>query len=148
MVEKDSILSFTARMIHAWMLQVCSSIALEVSSSSSWHSRISRLGLACADTVSNSAKCFSLHALQQSKFQEALRSKLLLLMRALYSNPFLGKAHCERNEVNFVKSYCGRAGAALLNPSGQFPWYRSLHLNFPMKPNLQHASIYIFIQYL
>lgn len=67
-------------------------------------------------TLSNSAKYFSLHALQQSKFQAALPSKVLLLMRALYSNPFLGKVRCERNEVNFVKSYCGRAGAALLNP--------------------------------
>lgn len=74
------------------------------------------VGLACADTVSNSAKYFSLHVLQQSKFQPAFPSKVLLLMRALSSNPFLGKVHCERNEVNFVKSYCGRAGAALLNP--------------------------------
>lgn len=98
------------------MLQVYSSVADEVPMSSSWHSRTSRLGLACADTVSNSAKYFSLHALQQNKFQAALPSKLLLLMGALYSNPFLGKVHRERNEINFVKSYCGRAGAALLNP--------------------------------
>lgn len=51
------------------------------------------------------------------KVQAALPSfKLLLLMRALYSNPFLGKAYCERNEVNFVKSYCGRVITVLLKP--------------------------------
>lgn len=100
-------------------------------------SRTGKLGLACTDTVSSSAKCFSLHVLQQYKVQAALPpSEFLLLMRALYSNPFPGKAHCERNEVNFVTSCCGRAATALLKPtSGQFHCYHTLHPNFPMKSN-------------
>lgn len=88
-------------------------------------------------TLRNSAKCFSLHVLQQCKVQAALPpSQLLLLMRALYSNPFLGEASWERDGVSSVRSYCGRAGTALLKPmAGQFPRCRSLHPNFPMKPN-------------
>lgn len=109
------ILGFTIRMMHAWAVQVYSSVAVEVSCC--W-SAAETVRPASWDWLVQTllAKCFSLHALQQSKFQAALPSKHLLLMRTLYLNPFLGKVHCEWNEVSFVKSYCGRARAVLLNP--------------------------------